>query len=99
MEKWREMRISAIPLSKFREKVGERRETWCDSREREKKKNCDYTIAKIRREKKNLQLWRFNCRNMRGIVKKGILEIWQHGFRNLENFGGHKEREFGKNWM
>ena len=52
MGKWREMRISAIPLSKFREKVGERRETWCDSREREKKRIVTIPLPKLGERKK-----------------------------------------------
>ena len=35
LEKWEEKRISATPLSKFWEKVGERREKWYDGCKRE----------------------------------------------------------------
>ena len=37
LAKWGEKRISVIPLTKFWEKVGERREKWCDGCGREKK--------------------------------------------------------------
>ena len=47
--KWEEMRISVMPLSKFWEKVRERREAWCD---REEIKNCGNVIAEIGRERR-----------------------------------------------
>ena len=37
LEKWGKKRILIKPLSKFWEKVGERREKWCDECKREKK--------------------------------------------------------------
>ena len=37
MGKWGEKWISTTPLPKFWEKVGERREKWCDGCKREKK--------------------------------------------------------------
>ena len=65
MGKWEEKWISTTPLPKFWEKVGERREKWCDGCKREKKdfgndiakkkkkrKNCGNWIAKIGRLKK-----------------------------------------------
>ena len=67
MAKWGEKRISAIPLTKFWEKVGERREKWCGREKKEfqqwywqkkKKMNCDNWIAEI------------------GGLKKGKKEDW-----------------------
>ena len=41
--------------------------------ERQKKKIEAIPLLKLREKK--LHLWQFNCQNMRGIVKRGILEI------------------------
>ena len=57
--KWGEKRISATPMPKFWEKVGERREKWCDGCGREKmnfgndiaKKNWIAKIGRLKKEK------------------------------------------------
>ena len=59
--KWGEKRILATPLSKFWEKVKEKREKWCNRCEREKK---EFQRAK----KKKIELWQLNYRNWR--IKK-----------------------------
>ena len=55
--KWEEKRISVIPLPKFGEKVGKRREKWCDGCGRERKKNFDNDIVKKKKEKRKTELW------------------------------------------
>ena len=55
--KWEEKRILVIPLSKFWEKVGKRKEKWCDGCGRERKKNFGNDIAKNKKEKKKTELW------------------------------------------
>ena len=57
-------------------------------RKKKKKRIVAIQLPKLE-ERKNLQLWQFSCRNMRGTVKRGT---WNFS-RNLENFGAHKERE------
>ena len=57
LAKWGEKRISATPLPKFWEKVGERKEKWCDGCGRERKKNFGNDIAKKKKEKKKTELW------------------------------------------
>ena len=47
--KWGEKRILATPSPKFWEKVGERREKWCDGCGREKKKFRQWCCQKKKR--------------------------------------------------
>ena len=55
--KWEEKRISVIPLPKFWENVGKKREKWCDGCGRERKKNFDNDIVKKKKEKRKTELW------------------------------------------
>ena len=62
---WGEKRISATPLPKFWEKIGEIREIWCDRCRRENKEFQQWYCQKLK--KKNL-----NCGNW--IAKIGGLK-------------------------
>ena len=86
--KWGDMWILVMSLLKFWEKnfVREEKDMMCQR----EKKNWIVAIPLPKLwERKNLQLWQFNCRNMKGTAKRGT---WNFS-RNLENFGAHKERE------
>ena len=48
LEKWGEKRMSATPLSKFWEKVGERREKWYDGCGREIKQFWQWYCQKLK---------------------------------------------------
>ena len=65
LEKWGQ--ILAKPLPKFREKVGERREKWCDGCGRERKEFRQWYCPKF--------FFFLNCRNWR-IKKKEKKENW-----------------------
>ena len=67
--KWGEKQNLATPMPKFWEKVGERREKWCDRCGREKKefrqwyckkkkkRNWIAEIGRLKEEKKKTELW------------------------------------------
>ena len=59
--KWGEKQNLATPMPKFWEKVGEKREKWCDRYEREKKEFQEWYCQK-KKKKKNCQNWKINKR-------------------------------------